>query len=71
LLVRQAMQRAIVVDHWVDPSNKRMKALCVLDLMQYQNVLAKQTAMDPRLRASMHHHSEMVHDYLAGNFHGN
>jgi hypothetical protein len=65
------MRRAIVVDHWVDPHSKRMKALCALDLAQYQEVLAQQTAMDPRLRASMHNHSEMVHDYLAGNFHGN
>jgi hypothetical protein len=71
LLVRQVMHRAIVVDHWVDPRSKRMKALCTLDLAQYRDVLARQTAMDPRLRASMHNHCEMVHDQLAGNFHGN
>jgi hypothetical protein len=71
LLVRQAMRHAIVVDHWVDPRSKRMKALCALDLAQYQDVLAQQASMDPRLRASMHNHAEMVHDQLAGNFHGN
>jgi hypothetical protein len=71
LLVRRVMHRAIVVDHWVDPRSKRMKALCVLDLAQYQAVLAQQTAMGHRLRAAMHNHSEMVHDQLAGNFHGN
>lgn len=71
LLVRQVMHRAIVVDHWVDPQNKRMKALCTLDLAQYQAVLAQQTSMDPRLRSSMQHYAEMVYDQLAGNFHGN
>lgn len=71
LLVRQVMHRAIVVDHWVDPRSKRMKALCALDLARYQAVLAQQSAMDPRLRASMHYHSEMVYDQLAGNLHGN
>lgn len=71
LLVRQVMHSAIVVDHWVDPRNKRMKALCTLDLAQYQAVLAQQTSMDPRLRSSMQHYSEMVYDQLAGNFHGN
>jgi hypothetical protein len=71
LLVRQVMHHAIVVDHWVDPRNKRMKALCTLDLGKYQDVLVQQASMDPRLRASMHNHSEMVYDQLAGNFHGN
>jgi hypothetical protein len=71
LLVRQVMHRAIVVDHWVDPQNRRMKALCTLDLRQYQDVLAQQTSMDPRLRASMHNHADVVHDQLAGNFHSN
>jgi hypothetical protein len=71
LLVRQVMHRAIVVDHWVDPRSRRMKSLCALDLAQYQAVLAQQTSMDSRLRASMHNLSEVVHDQLAGNFHDN
>jgi hypothetical protein len=71
MLVRQAMQRAIVVDHWTDPQNRRMKALCTLDLAQYQSVLAQQTFMDPGLRSSMQHYSEMLFDQLSGHFHGN
>jgi hypothetical protein len=71
LLVRQAVRRAIVVDHWSDPQNKQMKALCTLDLTQYQAVLAQQTSMDPRLRSAMQNYAEMVYDQLAGNFHGN
>lgn len=71
MLVRQVMRRAIVVDHWVDPLSKRMKALCTLDLEQYQTVLAKQTFMDPRLQSPMQTYAEMVYDQLAGNFHGN
>ncbi len=66
MLVRQVMHGAIVVDHWMDPRNKRMKALCTLDLVQYQSVLAQQTFMDPRLRSSMQNYSEMVYDQLAG-----
>ena len=66
LLVRQVMHRAIVVDHWVDPQNKRMKALCTIDLSQFQAVLAEQTSMDHRLRSHMQNHSEVVHDQLAG-----
>ena len=71
LLVRQVMQRAIVVDHWVDPHSKRMKALCALELTQFQAVLAQQTAMHPRLQSSMQHYAEMVYDQLSGNFHDN
>ncbi len=71
MLVRQAMQRAIVVDHWTDPQNGCMKALCTLDLTQYQAVLAQQTFMDPRLRSSMQHYSEMLFDQLSGHFNGN
>lgn len=66
ILVRQVMHRATVVDHWMDPQNKRMKALCTLDLAQYQTVLAQQSFMDPRLRSSMQNYVEMVYDQLAG-----
>jgi hypothetical protein len=69
LLVRQAMQRARVVDHWVGPQNRHMKALCTLDLAQFQAVLAQQGSMDPGLQSSMQHYSEMVYDQLAGNLH--
>lgn len=72
MLVRQVMHRAIVVDHWVDPRSKRMKALCALDLAQYQDVLAQQTFMDPRLRSPMQAYAEMVFNQLSGNnVHGN
>jgi hypothetical protein len=71
LLVRRVMHRAKVVDHWVSPRNRRMKALCALELTQFQAVLAQLSSMDPRLQSSMQHYCEMVYDQLSGNFHDN
>ncbi len=70
-LVRQVMRRAIVTDHWVDPQSGQMKALCTLDLIHYQEVLAKHSALDPKLRTAMQGHTEMLHDQLSRDLQGN
>jgi hypothetical protein len=70
-LVRRVMHHARVVDHWVDPQSRHMKALCTLKLAQFQAVLAQPGTMDTQLQSTMQHYSEMVYDQLAGNFHDN
>ena len=64
-LVRQALRRAIVSDHWVHPQDGRMMALCTLSLEQFKTTLAEDSAMDPQLRSAMQDHAEALYSQLA------
>lgn len=63
-LVRSAMTRSVVSDHWKNPENGRLYALCRLDLESFKQVLANHAAIDSDVRSVMAAEAEKVHDMM-------
>ncbi len=64
-LLKQAMQHAIVTDHWMDPEQGQLFALCRLDLLDFNAVLNDDQLLDADMRAAMQGNLEEVHDQLS------
>lgn len=60
-LVRNALKLSVISDHWSDPGQGRLFALCRLDLIRFKQVLATQASIDPALRDAMAREAENVH----------
>lgn len=65
-LVRNALKRAVISDHWFDAGQMRRYALCRLDLDVFKQVLASQTAIDAETRDAMWAEAENVHARIEG-----
>lgn len=64
-LVHRAMQRAIVTDHWADPQQGRLLALCQLTLADFSAVLKDHRGLRTDMRAAMQANLEIVHVQLS------
>jgi hypothetical protein len=65
IVVRKAMQRAVVRDHWNDPREAGMLSLCRLSLSDFKMVLSASGALDDTMRSAMIAGAESVHARLA------
>lgn len=65
-LVRNALKRAVISDHWFDAGQMRRYALCRLELDVFKQVLASQTAIDAEIRDAMWAEAENVHARIEG-----
>lgn len=70
-LVHQAMQQAMVTDHWADPGQGRFFSLCRLYLAEFETVLNSHHGLDADLRAAMQANLEVVHGQLSQRLHEN
>ncbi len=64
-LLQQAMQHAIVTEHWADPEQGHLYALCRLDLVDFEAVLNDDQRLDADMRAAMQGNLQEVHDQLS------
>jgi hypothetical protein len=64
-LVRQAMQQAIVTEHWADPQQGRLFALCRLNLVDFEAALKAQKELRADMRSVMERNLERVHTQLS------
>ena len=60
LLVRNALERAVISDHWSDSVEPRLLALCRLDLADFMQVLSDSDELDQNVRAALREQAEMV-----------
>ena len=65
IVVRNAMQDAVIMDHWNVSRESKMLALCRLNLSAFKIVLSKSGALDARMRAAMVSEADRVHARLA------
>jgi hypothetical protein len=65
-VVREAMQQAVIIDHWNEPQESKMLALCRLDLTDLKMVLSATEALDEGMRSAMISRADRVHARLAG-----
>lgn len=64
-LVRNALKRAVISDHWFDAGQMRRYALCRLELDVFKQILASQTAINAEIRDAMWVEAENVHVRIA------
>jgi hypothetical protein len=64
-VVRKAMQRAVVCDHWNEPRETGMLSLCRLGLSDFKMVLSGSGALNEPMRSAMVSGAEKVHARLA------
>jgi hypothetical protein len=65
IVVRKAMQRAVVCDHWNEPREAGMLSLCRLSLADVKMVLSNSGTLDESMRSAMVSGAERVHARLA------
>lgn len=65
IFVRRAMQRAVVSDHWNEPREAGMLALCRLGLSDFKSVLSESGGLNESMRSAMVSGAEKVHARLA------
>jgi hypothetical protein len=65
IVVRNAMQDAVIIDHWSASRESKMLALCRLNLSDFKMVLSNSGALDARMRAAMVSEADKVHARLA------
>ncbi len=68
IIVRKALQRAVISDHWRDAQEPRLLALCRLDLAAFKQVLADSAALEKSTRTAMWAEAEAVHLRLSQKF---
>jgi hypothetical protein len=66
IVVRKAMQLAVVYDHWNEPSDTVMLSLCRLNLTNFKMVLSTFEALDESMRAAMVARADRVHARMVG-----
>ena len=64
-LVRNAMRRAVISDHWSDSGEPALQALCKLDLADFMQVLSDSGQLDPNIRQALQAEAETVHARLS------
>ena len=65
MLVRNALQQAMVSEHWNDMHQSRLIALCRLDLTAFEKVLSDTSSLDEKTRSAMWAEAEKVHARLS------
>lgn len=68
ILVHNALQQAVISDHWSDSQQPRLLALCRLDLAAFKQVLSDTAALDKDARAAMLAEADTVHARLSHKF---
>jgi hypothetical protein len=64
-VVRNAMQRAVICDHWSEPRQGALLSLCRLSLSDFKSVLSASEALNDAMRSAMVSAAERVHARLA------
>lgn len=67
ILVRNAVQRAVISDHWT-PEPTRLLALCELDLNTLKRLLTDDSLPEAGVRQAMWTAADNVHTKLSGQF---
>jgi hypothetical protein len=49
-LLQEGLRKAVVTEHWIDPRDGGMYALCRLDLKQFKETLARNSALEMSIR---------------------
>jgi hypothetical protein len=65
MVVRRAMQNALIFDHWNEPLQGRMLSLCRLSLSDFKMVLSASGVLDESMRSAMVSGAEKVYARLA------
>jgi hypothetical protein len=65
IVVRKAMQRAVISDHWSEPREAGMLSLCRLSLADVKMVLSNSGTLDESMRSAMVSRADRVHARLA------
>jgi hypothetical protein len=65
IVVREAMQRAVISDHWSDSRQGGMISLCRLSLSDFKTALSGSGALDDPVRSAMISGAERLHARLA------
>ncbi len=68
MLVRNCLLQAVVGDHWSDPQDPRLLALCRLNLTTFKQVLSDYSSLEEKMRATMWAEAERVHARLSQKF---
>ena len=64
-LVHNALQRAVISDHWGDSQEPTVQALCKLDLADFMQILSDSGQLDPNIRRALRAEAETVHARLS------
>jgi hypothetical protein len=65
-LIQDGLRKAVVAEHWTDPRNGRMYALCRLELKQFKESFARSSGVDPALRGILLDNADRQHARMAG-----
>lgn len=65
-IVLESLNSATIVDHWTDPRDGRLYALCRLDLTHLKENLARTSLVDPSLRNAWLNSADRQHGRMAG-----
>ena len=61
---KSTLHGATIVDHWVDPADGSMYALCELDLITFKEALENYRELDAKVRDFVRDNAEKMHDEL-------
>jgi len=61
---KTTLHGATIIDHWQDPEDKTMYALCKLDLLAFKEALNDYKELDAKVRDYVRDNAEKMHDEL-------
>ncbi len=61
---KTTLHGAAIIDHWQDPEDKTMYALCQLDLLAFQEALDNYKELDAKVRDYVRENAEKMHGEL-------
>ncbi|MEN8246395.1 MAG: hypothetical protein ABFS43_16015 [Thermodesulfobacteriota bacterium] len=61
---KTTLHGATIIDHWQDPKDKTMYALCKLDLLAFKEALDDYKELDSKVRDYVRENAEKMHDEL-------
>jgi len=67
-LLQQALDRAVISDHWSQGPSNRLFALCEISLASFKQVLQEDASLDKALRTDLLTRAETAHAQLSQNF---
>jgi hypothetical protein len=61
---KTTLHGATIVDHWQDPADMTMYALCELDMFAFKDALDTYKELDSKVRDYVRQNAEKMHDEL-------
>ena len=61
---KTTLHGATIVDHWLDPDDGTMYALCELDMFAFKDALDTYKELDSKVRDYVRENAEKMHDEL-------